>query len=258
MTLKIQDKKILLFYNTYKGFVDSYIINGCTIEAPEKFNIKFDGVSIKSLAKGKNKETGNIIYDIGRVFKGEHKITIESEEIDTTEKVVNWDKNLSTYVVPATDYDIKSEDKKAIQATIKDLIVGFYSSSLAETGIDELKPKILENPDVYKNMDEIYKTMIKDINKKDGTTLLTVAFKKFDYVYEDYKYRESVNCVINYTCDYTARKKRTVIDGVRKKYNGTNVGTAKVSFVFLNGVWTPTNIEMGCLDYSIENPEVKN
>lgn len=255
MILKRQDKKILLFYSTWQGFMDNYIVNGCTVEAPESYELKFDGEDIKDCIVGKNEETGDIIYEIGRVFKGEHVITVSSPEFDENDQTVVWEKNLSTYVVPSDQYPIRNDDLKEIKNTTQSIVIAMYNACLNESGIDNVKETVKADEDVYANIDAMYEMMMDNVNMADGTTLLNIAFTDYKYEIKDYEYQKKVTCNFIYKCEYTARRARTMIDGVREKYDGKNTALAKVYFEFKDDKWVPVNIDVSLVDYSVENAE---
>lgn len=253
--LKKQDEKVLWFYSTWKGFVDKYIINNCTIEAPADFVLSFDGQDLSDCLGGINEETGNKIYSIDRVFMGTHDVVITAESIDKTTLEVFWNENNSNFVIDSNSIKVKEESYSSIKEESINILVGYYNSVLEKKNIKSIKEMIVENEEVYLGMDEQFKAMKSEINHADGRTLMSLSIDDYEITIDEYEYLDKLTAVINYKCSYKAKTPRKVIDGVRKVYEGSNSATAKVYFKYIDGVWKAVNTDVTCLDYTIENPD---
>ncbi len=252
MIIKKQDEKILFFYSTWRGFVDSYIINNCKIEAPEEMTVTFDGVDLIDCVKGKNEETGNIIYELGRVFKGDHKIVLSSPFIDNKTELISWVENGSTYVAKSNGYDIKSEHAKEVKNKARDIVAEFYRVALEDGDKASIKAFVRENEEKYQQIDDQYKALSSTINQADGRRLLSMSFDKCEYEITDYEYLNKLTVIINYTCTYQATRPKTLIDGRELGYEGTNLATAKIYFEYIDGTWQAVGTEVECIDYTVE------
>ncbi len=252
MIIKKQSEKILFFYSTWKGYVDTYIINNCKIEAPEEMTVTFDGVDLSDCVKGKNEETGNVIYDLGRVFKGEHKIALSSPFIDNKTELVTWTDNGSSYVASSGGYDLKNEHAKFVKNNSRDIVAEFYRVALEDGDKATIKALIRENEEKYQQIDEQYSALLSQINQSDGRSLISMSFDKCEYEISDYEYLNKLTVNISYTCTYQALRPKTLIDGRRLEYEGTNLATAKVFFEYIDGTWQAVGTEVGCIDYTVE------
>ncbi len=254
LTLKKQDEKILWFYSTWKGSVDKYIINNCTIEASPDFTLSFDGQDLSDCLSGVNEETGNNIYLLDRVFLGTHDIVLTADTIDNTTLEVVWEENNSSLVVDSNSIKVKEEDYNSIKEQSTNILVGYYNTALEKKKIDSIKEMVVPNEEVYASMDEQFKALKSEINHADGRTLMSLSIDSYEIVIEEYQYRDKLTAVINYNCSYKAKRPRKVIDGVRKLYEGSNSAVAKVYFNYIDGVWKAVNTDVPCLDYTVENP----
>lgn len=253
MTLKKQEEKILLFYTTWKGFADAYIIEDCKIEVPSYVTPTFDGIDLSDCYAGENSETGNVIYELDRVFVGTHTIRLTGENIDAREVEVVWEEDNSGYAANAADFGLKAEYKTGIEEQAVNIVVGYYSAVLAGQGADGIKSLLVANEEVYSRVDQQYSAMEGEINHSDGRTLINMEISSYSSTIENYQYMSSLTLVFNYTANYNARTGRTVIDGVRKRYEGTNSAVAKVYFQYIDGTWKAVDAEVPCIDYTVAN-----
>lgn len=253
MTLKRQPENVLFFYSTWKGWIDDCIIKDCTIEVPGYVSPIFDNINIKDCLQGENPETGNMVYKLDRVFKGKHTIQLTGETIDTTNTEIVWEKSGDTYVLNGTDIPMKAEDKEAVEKKALELVVKYYQTALAGEGSDAVKA-LVPGADEAANthIDEQLAAMNGEINHSDGRTLTNMEIVSNTCTIEDYKYQESLSVRVDYIANYTARKARSVIDGVRRQYVGTNTAAARVYFKCVDGVWTAANVDISCIDYTVE------
>lgn len=255
MKLKRQPENILFFYTTWKGCVDDYIIENCTIEIPEYLNVTFDGMDISDCRTGISEVNGNAVYTLDRVFMGKHKIEISNENIDTMVAEVEWNESGAAYVLEEKDLNLKEEDKKNIKEQAINMIVSYYTTAFAGKNADSIKELVYADEAAHTHVDTQYKTMLDEINHEDGRTLISMEIASYGYRLEEYKYMESVSVVVEYTANYTAKKPRTMITGIRKDYNGTNTATAKVYFKYIDNEWKLTDADIVCIDYSVDSAE---
>ncbi len=255
MKLKRQEENILLFYSTWQGFVDSYIIKNCVIEVPTFITPTFDEFDLTDCYEGVNQETGNAIYKLDRVFTGTHKIKLEGEGIDTKVIDVVWEEHASKYVALQTDFPLKEDEKKSVEEQALNIVVNYYTAALSGNNSDGIKSLILQSDVAHYRVDEQFNNMLSEINHDDGRTLLSMEIAGYNCEIQNYQYRNRLTVVVNYTANYKARGARTVLNGVRKRYEGTNSATATVEFMYTQDGWKVYDAVLNCIDYTVENPQ---
>lgn len=256
MTLKKQEERILLFYTTWQGFMDAYILEDCVIEVPAYVTPVFDGIDLADCYAGENSETGNAVYKLDRVFSGTHTIKLMGENIDAREVEVVWEDDKAVYTAPSSDFGLKEEYKAGVEEQAVNIVVGYYTAALSGKKTDDIKALLVANEEVYNRVDQQFEAMRSEINHSDGRTLLSMEISSYSCKIENYEYMNKLTLVFDYTANYKAKTGRTVIDGVRKRYEGTNSATAKVYFQYIEGAWKAVDTEVTCLDYTVvnENP----
>lgn len=252
MTLKKQPENILLVFTTWKGSVDNFIIKNCTIEAPAYVKLTFDGIDISDCVTGTNEETGNTVYTLDRIFMGQHTIKIEGESIDTITENVLWEKNNEKYELTQEMIPIKSEHLQAMQSKAVQILQASYSCGLMDGNTDIVKPLFRESEEGYSHIEEQLKVLHNEINQEDGRTLISMEITSLRYELTDFVYNDSVTVNMIYDVNYTAKKGRTVINGYRKNYAGSNTAIAAVYFKYIDGEWQAVDMIINCIDYSLE------
>lgn len=252
MTLKKQPENILLVFTTWKGSVDNFIIKNCTIEVPAYVRVTFDGIDISDCVTGTNEETGNTVYTLDRIFMGQHTIKIEGDSIDTITENVQWEKNHEKYELIQDAIPIKSEYKQNMQNKAVEILQASYSSGLTDGKTDNIKPLFRESEESYNHIDEQIKALYNEINHEDGRTLISMEITSLRYELTDFIYNDSVTVNMIYDVNYTAKKGRTVINGYRKNYTGSNTAIAAVYFKYIDGEWQAVDMNVNCVDYTVE------
>lgn len=252
-TLKIkrQEENIMLFYSTWLGDIESDIIKDCTISIPDGFTLKFDSDDVEDLHK-KNAETGMKTYKIDRIFKGIHKLEVSGNGIDTKTIEVNWNKDKSEHHISITDLGISDEMLKEIETKTKQLLLKYYESALLNVGAEPIKELVSGDEAVKESIDNQYKELLANINKEDGAMLSTLDIVSCKCTIDEYVYMESAKVTAEYTANYSAKKARNIVYGVRESYVGTNTATMTLSLKYVDGVWTIVDSNMTCIDYSVE------
>lgn len=252
MVLKEQEEKILMFYSTWKGSMMEYIIENCTIEIPSVVTPTFDGSTIEKYKISENEETGTTTYKLDRVFIGEHTIELTGDGIDTITAKVDWSKNSNGYSLNRADLKIKEEHKAVVNQQATDIVLGFYSAALANGDTAAIKGLITESEAAYLHIDEQFAAMLGEINMENGRTLMNMEIESYECEVSEYDYMNNAVITFKYIANYTARGERSVIDGVRRQYNGTNSGEAKVYFTYTEEGWKAVDVDITCIDYSVE------
>lgn len=255
MTLKRQPENILLVFTTWKGWMDSYIINDCTIEVPDYVKVTFDGIDISDCKTGTNEETGNTIYNLDRIFKGQHVIKIEGEQIDTITENVLWENSNEKYELVQSSIPIKAESLQNMETKSVEILQAYYASGLADGNADGIKPFFRESEEAYAHIDEQTKALYNEINYEDGRTLISMEITSLRYEITDFIYNDSITINMIYDVNYSAKTGRTAISGYRKNYTGTNMAIAAVYFKYIDGEWQAVDSSVTCVDYTVESEQ---
>lgn len=256
MTLKRQPENILMVFSTWKGWADNYILKDCTIEVPAYAKVTFDGIDISDFLTGTNETTGNAIYNIDRVFMGNHILKIEAEGIDTITENILWEKNHEKYEIAGDAIPMKAENKDNMQKKAVEILQAYYASGLADGSADGIKPLFKESEETYASIDRQIDALYNEINHEDGRTLISMEITSLRYELTDYVYNDSVTVNMIYDVSYTAKKGRTTaITGYRKNYSGKNMAISAVQFKYIDGEWQAVDSIVTCVDYTVEGEQ---
>lgn len=252
MRLKKQDKNVLLFYSTWKGDAESFIINDCEIRIPDGFVLKFDGEEIEDVKQPAVEGMCTYVFD--RMFKGRHTVEISGTGVDTKTVELDWNTDNAAYQITLEELGISEAIKSEISKKSKELLVAYYQAALTKAGADGIKALVTGDETVAAGLDEQYKALLAAINKEDGSMMSSLEISACECAIDQYSYMDSATVTLNYTANYTAKKPRSLVHGVRKTYNGSNTASMTVNFKCVEGVWTISNSNMVCVDYSVETP----
>ena len=208
---------------------------------------------IKGVKTTVDEETGLITYIVDRMFAGSHNIMFIGAHTEVKEVITQFDKDRKFYAF--RDGDLKAEIQQSMLESSKNIVLEMYNASLTGAGIDTLIPMFANVDGVVSSIELTYNGMSRDINKEDGSTLNSIDITDYKVVFDRYAYEDSVKIVFNYTASYAAKGSRTVIDGVRERYEGVGSADAIITFKYIEDSWKPVNIDMQCIDYSLPEEE---
>ena len=222
MTLKLKKKeeKELLILNQWEVCLSSEILRDCTVTAPAGMNLALDGISLSDAEYTDDPDTGLRTYTLGQVLAGQ-----------ATD-------------IPLNDDVITLSSDKAI-----DMIIGMYTGVLTNAGCDSVK-EYMTTDEEKAGVDVVYASLMSQVNRDDGSTLISMTFDSYNTEVIDYVYGQTFGVRFTFGTTFTAKEARTQMSGVRKSYNSNAQGEAVVRFVCRDGQWVPSSIEMNCFDYS--------
>lgn len=249
LRMKKQDEKALFILDQWEVCMTDEIIKKCTITAPAGVSVSLDGISLADCEYTDNPENGARTFVLGDVLAGYHRVTLTSAGSSEVYENFIWDASRSNYVVAAADFPISDNVKTVCADNTIDMIIGMYTGVLTDSGCDSVKEFF--STDEYKaGIDAAYENLKSQINREDGSTLVTMTFDSYNTEVIDYLYGRSFGIKFTFGTTFSAKGSRTELSGVRETYEGNTQGDGIVRFSYVEGQWIPTGIEMNCFDYS--------
>lgn len=251
MTLKLKKKeeKELLILNQWEVCLSSEILRDCTVTAPAGMNLALDGISLSDAEYTDDPDTGLRTYTLGQVLAGKHRLEISGVQTKSVYESFIWESSRSGYTVQATDIPLNDDVITLSSDKAIDMIIGMYTGVLTNAGCDSVK-EYMTTDEEKAGVDVVYASLMSQVNKDNGSTLISMTFDSYNTEVIDYIYGQTFGVRFTFGTTFTAKEARTQMSGVRKSYNSNAQGEAVVRFVCRDGQWVPSSIEMNCFDYS--------
>jgi hypothetical protein len=251
MTLKLKKKeeKELLILNQWEVCLSSEILRDCTVTAPAGMNLALDGISLSDAEYTDDPDTGLRTYTLGQVLAGKHRLEISGVQTKSVYESFIWESSRSGYTVQATDIPLNDDVITLSSDKAIDMIIGMYTGVLTNAGCDSVK-EYMTTDEEKAGVDVVYASLMSQVNKDNGSTLISMTFDSYNTEVIDYVYGQTFGVRFTFGTTFTAKEARTQMSGVRKSYNSNAQGEAVVRFVCRDGQWVPSSIEMNCFDYS--------
>ena len=251
MTLKLKKKeeKELLILNQWEVCLSSEILRDCTVTAPAGMNLALDGISLSDAEYTDDPDTGLRTYTLGQVLAGKHRLEISGVQTKSVYECFIWESSRSGYTVQATDIPLNDDVITLSSDKAIDMIIGMYTGVLTNAGCDSVK-EYMTTDEEKAGVDVVYASLMSQVNKDNGSTLISMTFDSYNTEVIDYIYGQTFGVRFTFGTTFTAKEARTQMSGVRKSYNSNAQGEAVVRFVCRDGQWVPSSIEMNCFDYS--------
>lgn len=251
MTLKLKKKeeKELLILNQWEVCLSSEILLDCTVTAPAGMNLALDGISLSDAEYTDDPDTGLRTYTLGQVLAGKHRLEISGVQTKSVYESFIWESSRSGYTVQATDIPLNDDVITLSSDKAIDMIIGMYTGVLTNAGCDSVK-EYMTTDEEKAGVDVVYASLMSQVNKDNGSTLISMTFDSYNTEVIDYIYGQTFGVRFTFGTTFTAKEARTQMSGVRKSYNSNAQGEAVVRFVCRDGQWVPSSIEMNCFDYS--------
>lgn len=251
MTLKLKKKeeKELLILNQWEVCLSSEILRDCTVTAPAGMNLALDGISLSDAEYTDDPDTGLRTYTLGQILAGKHRLEISGVQTKSVYESFIWESSRSGYTVQATDIPLNDDVITLSSDKAIDMIIGMYTGVLTNAGCDSVK-EYMTTDEEKAGVDVVYASLMSQVNKDNGSTLISMTFDSYNTEVIDYIYGQTFGVRFTFGTTFTAKEARTQMSGVRKSYNSNAQGEAVVRFVCRDGQWVPSSIEMNCFDYS--------
>lgn len=238
------------FFPQWRVDISDTIIYDSTITAPVGFDVYVDGVQLSSENAHITETEDNLIYEIPRLFKGDHNIFLENENYQLVETYVTWTGDGLSYILDTSTLQIKEQDQDTIKADAKDIVLGMYSAIFAESGVGGLSKYFLADDETKAMYQAVYDNMLAAIKPADGSTLNSMEITTYKENSMTYTYGEGVDITVSFECTFNARGPRNKVGGIREKYSGTSESQINMHFIKSGDTWYCDALDMTCIDYS--------
>ena len=253
LNLEKADKRHYLFFKEWKVNVENLIVKDVKITASKEVEVLVDDINISNeeLKCGKktlDEENGMIIYTIDRMFMGNHSLSFVGTHTNTVYDIVSFDNEHLIYKLKKAS--LKEEEQTAMKESATNIVLGMYNAAFNSEGIDNVLGLFGSVDGISGKIYGTYADLLANVNKEDGSTLSSIDITEYSLVFDDYRFDNQMNVTFRYTANFSAKGPRSIIDGVRKRYEGTSSSEAVITYSIVDGSWVATGIDMKCIDYS--------
>lgn len=256
-----KDKKNYKFFPQWKLNIDDMIISDCKLVIKKGFKVYLDGIELMAdnadIASGNENgtETGIDVYNISRIFKGEHVIYLQREGLEVIEASAVWNENGSEYKMNENEIKLMQSQKDELNSSSKNVVIGMYAAIFEESGTEGIKQYFSQTEDILGALDGVYENMLSAIKPDDGSTLNSIDIISFNYDNIEYTFPDKADVKVSFECSFKATGPRNKNGGVRERYEGTSGSEIMLSFVKSDGAWRCEKVDMECIDYSKKEEE---
>lgn len=253
LKLEESDEVEYKFFHKWKVNLEDFILKNVRIQAKKGVDVVLDGTNLSELdiegvTKEVDKKTEMVTYTIDRLFMGSHSLVFDYKLTETLDKIVYFDNENKEYVLESAP--LKADTKDKMKDKLVQVVSQMYNSAFAGEGIDNVYPLFIQTEIMTNKLTKVYDSLIADINKEDGATLLSLDITEYEVKFEDYKFDLQTDVTLEYVATFSAKGARSLMSGVRENYEGSNKGKIVVTFKRIDAKWVATNLKMKCLDYS--------
>ena len=231
------------FFPVWKLDLEEKIVKDVTIKVPFGYNVELDGINLICCDSTWIGEERMIEYHIDRIFAGTH--TLEATQIGKEDILLNISFNNDGAACEVSKKEIKHE-AILLENTVA-VVFGLYKNALTNVGPDDLKKYFKEEQ--QEPFQALYDELYSKINQENGAVLKTLEVENYD-IYSGKITGTSVQMVIDFDCNFTAKSGRTSTSGLRKDYSGTASSSVKVTYEYIDDTFLISDIEFECIDYS--------
>lgn len=251
IALKKQNKKVYGMFNTWKVNVDDEIASDSSLAITSTVGGYIDHISLDSCKKTSSKDGSMNFYFIDRMFKGDHTVTLNHENLTSYTFTESFDKSGVQAVIDASKLELPETDKKEMYDYSKFVLGSMYGYAMdGKTQFDDFA-YMFNNDDNTKQLakacfDNLRAATVKD----DGGLLQQLNINNVSVALASYTYPDDALVDVAYTYSYVARTGRTSISGITSDYDGMGTAMAMIRYKRIDGTWKVIDISMPCADYS--------
>lgn len=251
IALKKQKKRVYGIFSTWKVNLDNEIANDCSFGVASGLGGYLDHVSLDS-CKNSTSEDGSIdYYFIDRMFKGDHVLTLNRENITSYTFSSSISKSGEQIIVDSSMLDLPEKDKKEMYDYAKFMLSSMYGYAMdGTTQFDDILYMFNNDEGTLERARACFDNLRAATVKEDGGVLEQININNVSVALAEYTYPSDALVDVAYTYSYTARTGRTSISGVTKTYDGMGTSMSMIRFKQIDGTWKVTDISMPCADYS--------
>lgn len=253
IALKKQKKRVYGIFSTWKVNLDNEIAKDCSVGVVSGLSGYIDHISLNSCKSGKSEDGSMDYYFIDRMFKGDHIITLNSENITAYNFSKTVDKSGVQMIIDSSMLELPEKDKDEMYEYAKFLLSSMYGYAMdGNTQFDDFSYMFYSDEGTQERARACFDNLRAATVKEDGAILQQITINNVSVALAEYTYPSDALVDVAYTYSYVARTGRTSISGITKEYDGMGTAMAMIRFKQINGTWRVTDISMPCADYSDE------
>lgn len=238
VTLVLQPKKKLLFFNHYKVASDNILVQNFNIYAPSNLTITVDGFTLPEKEHSENYYSDLKVYTIPYAFNGKHELSVSSDLFEQYTDTITLLGNDGTTTL--NDLTLKESVKNEIAKQTENIFTSMCNSAIAGNTFDKVTGDFTTDVEQLAEIQEQYKSLCERFKKDDGTGLKSIKFESFtDESYSsalssDFRYQ----CRLNFDYSYVRLYKEWGSDEITEQNsNGTTGGSVRMTFAYESDTW---------------------
>lgn len=257
IVLEKQSDKVYGIFNTWKVNLDNIIVKDCSVAVPGSVTGYVDHISMDSIRNSKSEDGSISYYFIDRMFKGDHTVTLNENNITSYTFSEAFDESGIQMVIGTDKLKLPEEDRKEMCDYAKFMLSSMYGYAMdGVTQYADIAYMFDSNEDTQAKAQAAFDNLRASTVKDDGGLLKSINISNVSVAVSSYTYPSDALVDVAYTYSYVAQTGRTSISGITKEYDGMGTAMAMIRFKRVNGVWKVTDISIPCADYTYH--EFKN
>lgn len=246
-----QKDKVYGIFNTWKVNLDDIIVKDCSIAVPSAVTGYVDHISMSGIKSSKTEDGSVTYYFIDRMFKGDHTVTLNENNITTYTFSEDFDSSGTQMVIGTDKLKLPEEDKNEMCDYAKFMLSSMYGYAMdGVTQYADIAYMFDSNADTQAKAQTAFDNLRASTVKEDGGLLKSINISNVSVAISSYTYPSDALIDVAYTYSYVAQTGRTSISGITKEYDGMGTAMAMLRFKRVDGVWKVTDISMPCADYT--------
>ena len=210
-----------------------------------------DHISMDSIRSSKSEDGSISYYFIDRMFKGDHTVTLNENNITSYTFSEAFDESGIQMVIGTDKLKLPEEDRKEMCDYAKFMLSSMYGYAMdGVTQYADIAYMFDSNEDTQAKAQAAFDNLRASTVKDDGGLLKSINISNVSVAVSSYTYPSDALVDVAYTYSYVAQTGRTSISGITKEYDGMGTAMAMIRFKRVNGVWKVTDISIPCADYT--------
>ena len=253
IVVKKQKKHVYGVFSTWKVNLDNEIAKDCSIGVISGLTGYVDHISLDSCKNGPSEDGTMNYYFIDRMFKGDHVITLNHDNLTSYTFSQSVDKSGEQMIINSSMLELPENDKKEMYDYSKFLLSSMYGYAMdGKTQFDDFSYMFYEDAATQETARNCFDSLRAATVQDDGALLEQITINNVSVALTDYTYPSDALVDVAYTYSYVARTGRTTISGITKEYDGMGTSMATIRYKLIDGTWKVTDISMPCADYSMK------
>lgn len=253
IVVKRQKKHVYGVFSTWKVSLENEIAKNCSIGIVSGLNGYIDHIPLDSCENGLSEDGTMHYYFIDRMFKGDHVVTLNHENITGYTFSESVDKSGEQMIISSDMLELPEDDKDEMYNYSKFLLSSMYGYAMdGKTQFDDFAYMFYDDETTKETARNCFDNLRASTIQEDGALLEQITINNVSVALTEYKYPSDALINVAYTYSYVARTGRTSISGITKNYDGMGTAMATIRYKLVDGTWKVTDISMPCADYSMK------